>query len=208
MEIDQTFNEGLILDFSDENSNIAKFAVPEMVPRSTGNEHAFKDERLPIFSGDKNTISFIEWWQRFVALSQALGWSIEDQARRLPGMVTKRAFLVMSKSLVEHLAPIEKIEIIRLTLQKSFGLSPENAFAAFCPRNFDSSKEDIDAYASDLVHLFTICFPSWTPAHRAFFVSPNCFENFAKQKFAGAKLIKNHQQLVLALPCYSGPSLN
>ena len=166
MDIDQTFNEGLPSDCSDENLNAAKFAVPDMVPRSTGNGHAFKDERLPLFSGDKNTISFIEWWQRFVALSQALGWSIEDQARRLPGMVTKRAFQVVSKLLVEHLAPNEKIEIIRLTLQKSFGLSPEKAFAAFCSRNFDSSKEDIDAYASDLVHLLTICFPTWTPAHR------------------------------------------
>jgi len=52
MDIDQTFNEGLPSDCSDENLNVTKFRVPDMVPRSTGNGHAFKDERLPLFSGD------------------------------------------------------------------------------------------------------------------------------------------------------------
>ena len=100
MNIDQSYNDDLLdvdvsKDTPNENSDAVNFSASHMVPSSTGN--VFRDQRLPLFSGDKNTISFVEWWQRFVALAQAYDWTVEEQAKKLPGLVTKRAFQIVSK---------------------------------------------------------------------------------------------------------------
>ena len=68
---------------------------------------------------------------------------------------------MLSKLLVENLQAFEQIEIYRSTLQKTFGLSPEKAFSALISRKLDINKEDVDAYASDLVQLANTVFPHW-----------------------------------------------
>jgi transposase InsO family protein len=146
---------------TDENGgNNFPLELPDnnMVPSNTR-----KDTRLPYFSGDKNTIPFAEWWIRFLAVAKANEWSVEDQARKLPGLTTKRPFEMLNKLLVSKLTAEQKLELYRSTLQKKFGLSPEKAFNSLCNKKFDLAKEDVDQYANELVHLIGIVFPKWEP---------------------------------------------
>ena len=51
------------------------------------------------------------------------------------------------------------------SLQKTSGLSPENAFNSLCLRKFDTS-EDMDNFGSDVVHLISVAFPKWDKPKR------------------------------------------
>ena len=141
MEIDQSFYDDLYdvdvsKDTPNENSDAVKFSAPHMVPSSTGN--LLRDQCLPLFSGDENTISFVEWWQRFSALAQAYDWTVEEQAKKQPGLVARRAFQIVSKLLVDHLLywPLKKSKLFDRLHKKSFGVSPEKAFATLWSKNF------------------------------------------------------------------------
>ena len=71
--------------------------------------------------------------------------------------------------------------------KKNFGVSPEKAFAALCLRNFDVSKKDIDAYASDIGHILSIVLSMWTPPQR---------DELAVRAFwRGLQLCDNRKQL-------------
>ena len=96
-----------------------------------------------------------QWWARFLAFARAYNRTPEVQARRLPSLVTRKAFQVIGKLLIEGREPAEIVELYRSILQKSFGLSPEKAFLQLCARQSDSSK-DIDGYASDIVPRIAI----------------------------------------------------
>ena len=53
---------------------------------------------------------------------------------------------------------IDKSNLYLSTLQKTFGLTPEKAFHTLTQRKFDTSRDDVDGFASDLVHLVSTAF--------------------------------------------------
>ena len=93
--------------------------------------------------------------------AKAFGLNEDEQARKPPGLVTKRAFEVVSKLFLDVKRSVEKIDLIRSTLQKSFGVSAEKAFALLCKREIEPHKGGIDTYASEITHLVSIAFPQW-----------------------------------------------
>ena len=156
--IDKRNDEHFLTDYEGDNRS-SDVSVTNMVPSSGHNSR--KEHRLQYFSGEKDRAPFAEWWQRFEVLARANEWSVEEQARKLPGLTTKRAFQVLSKLLTDNMTAIDKLNLYRSTLQKTFGLTPEKAFHTLTQRKFDTSKDDVDGFASDLVHLVSTAFPEW-----------------------------------------------
>jgi hypothetical protein len=79
----------------------------------------------------------ITFFNQFMAAECSCDHASGTQARRLPRMVTKKAFQVLSKLLIEGHSHGNIVELCRANLQKSFGLSPENAFLNACAKSFD-----------------------------------------------------------------------
>ena len=84
------------------------------------------------------------------AFPRASKWTPEVHATRLLSLMTKKGFQVVGKLLIVGTKAPEIAELYRSTLQKTFGLSPEKAFALVCNRLFDSSKEDIHGYSNHI----------------------------------------------------------
>ena len=72
-----------------------------------------------------------QWWARFSAFGRAFYWSFDDQCRRLPSLVTRKAFHVIGELLIEDREPMEILELYRSTLQQTFGWGQRRRFCNF-----------------------------------------------------------------------------
>ena len=96
---------------------------------------------------------FTEFWEKFLVLAELSGWDTDDKKlKRLPLFLVDDAFLVHSKMPSADKADKDKVVAL---LQKSFSVSPSEAYKQFTCRKFRSD-ETPESYVADLRRLLAL----------------------------------------------------
>ena len=124
----------------------------ELQNSSNGRNEA-KAANLPLFSGEPKTMGIGEWLKRWASYAGASGMSSGVEPRKLLSFTTGKAFQALTK-----LPPHATAEVMKETLQKVFGNTPERAFQKLCSNKFELGTDDTDLYGTTISDLVDGCF--------------------------------------------------